>query len=131
MTLRSALAQTQPELVTALIKTGHVWCGVKANGDKGSFSYGSFFPNDYNIIFHRGQEWDAWSGGGLRLATTNWIDSADSLHSVAIYGPTNEFQVNGQVRGRSDKNYVRYDFPDQTIDFTAVDLPIFGICGCQ
>jgi len=127
MTLRSALAQTQPELVTALIKTGHVWCGVKANGDKGSFSYGSFFPNDYNIIFHRGQEWDAWSGGGLRLATTNWIDSADSLHSVAIYGPTNEFQVNGQVVDGLT-NYVRYDFPDQTIDFTAVDLPIFGIC---
>lgn len=127
MTVRIGWTQTQPELVTAMIKTGRVWCGIKANGDKGSFSYGSFWPNDYDIIFHRGQEWDAWAGAGFRLATTNWYDPNDSLYGVAIYGPTNEFQITGKVvEGLT--NYVRYNYPNLTIDFTSVDLPTFGTC---
>jgi hypothetical protein len=125
MTARIGWTQTQPELVTAMINMGHVWCGVKANGDKGSFNPGTFFPNDYDIVFNRGQEWDAWAGAGFSLATTNWYDPLDSLHSVAIYGPRNDFQDVGQVVAGLT-NYVRYNYPDQTIDFTAVNLPMFG-----
>jgi len=121
---RNGWSQTKPELVTAMIKLGHVWGGVKANGDKGTFSYGSFFPNDYDIVFNRGQDLDAWAGSGLRLAATNWY-GPDSLHKVAVYGPTNEYQSDGRVV-RSLTNYVRHNYPLQTIDFKTVDMPLFG-----
>ncbi len=125
--VRSGWSQTQPELVTAVVKMGHVWCGVTANGDKSSFEYRSgFFPNDYNIIGIRGQEWDAWAGAGFRLATTDWVDQYDSLHNIAIYGPTNEFQTKGTVV-RDLTNYVRFTYPEQTIDFQTVDLTLFGV----
>lgn len=126
LTVQFARAQISPELTTALIKMGHVWCGVTANGAKGSFEYrAGFFPNDYDIIGIRGQELDAWAGAGFSLATTNWYDPLDTLHEVAIYGPTNDSLPQGKVVVPLT-NYVRYRYPDQTIDFKTVDLEIFG-----
>ncbi len=119
-------AQTQPELETAVIKMGHVWCGVTANGDKGNFDYrAGFFPNDYDILGIRGQYRDAWAGAGFRLVTTNWIDPIDTLHSVAIYGPVNEFMPQGKVV-ENLTNYTRFGYPEQVIDFTPVELEDFG-----
>lgn len=123
--LRIGQAQTQPELETALIKIGHVWGGIRANGDKASFSQGSFCPNDYDIIFNRGQDEDSWAGSGIRLATLNWLDPNDSLHNVAVFSPKNEFQQLGQVV-ENLTNYVRYRYPEMTIDFTPIDLPMFA-----
>jgi len=121
-----AEAQKTPELETALIKTGHVWCGVTANGDKGSFDYrAGFFPNDFDIIGIRGQEQDLWAGAGFKLATTNWRDPIDTLHTVAIYGPTNDFMKIGKVVERMT-NHVRYKYTQQKIDFQNVALDLFG-----
>ena len=125
--LTGLLPAQQPELEKALIKMGHVWCGVTANGDKGSFDYrAGFFPNDYDIIGVRGQERDAWAGAGFYLTTTNWVDPIDTLHSVAIYGPTNEFMPVGRVIVPMT-NYIRVRYPEQEVDFQTVDLEEFGI----
>jgi len=122
----SSRAQIQPELATALIKMGHVWVGVTANGDKGSFEYRSgFFPNDYDIIGIRGQEQDAWAGAGFKLATINWYDPDSVLHDVAIYGPTNDFMRQGKVI-EPLTNYVRYKYPTHIVDSKTVDLAMFG-----
>ena len=119
-------AQKAPELETALIKTGRVWSGVTANGGKGSFDYrAGFFPNDFDIIGVRGQEQDLWVGAGFKLATTNWRDPIDTLHTVAIYGPTNDFMANGKVTERMT-NYLRYKYTGQQIDFKTVSLDLFG-----
>jgi len=135
-------AQT-PELETAVVKVGKVWVGVKANGDKGSFDYrAGFFPNDYDILGVRGQQRDTWGGAGFRLTTTNWPDPliADSIHSVAIYGPTNEFMEIGRVvPGKEMTNYVRYTYPTQIMDaedilqddFGTVDPDAFGNLTCD
>jgi len=121
-----AAAQTQPELEKALIKMGHVWCGVTANGNKGSFDYrAGFFPNDYDILGIRGQGQDAWVGAGFRLATTHWIDPIDTLHAVAIYGPVNEFMPVGKVVVPLT-NSIRYRFPNEVVDFQQASLEDFG-----
>lgn len=123
-------AQVQAELETARVMMGRVWCGVTANGGKGNFDYrAGFFPNDYDIIGVRGQYRDAWGGAGFKLTTTNWWDPVypDSLHRVAIYGPTNEYMPKGKVVERMT-NYVRYTYPQQIIDFEAVELEGFGTC---
>lgn len=122
----SAYAQTQPELEKATMRMGHVWVGVTANGDKGNFDYrAGFFPNDYDILGVRAQYRDAWAGAGFQLSTTNWTDPVDSLHLVAIYGPTNEFLPIGKVVDPMT-NYIRYTYPNETVDFKAVDLEVFG-----
>jgi len=122
----AAWAQKAPELETALIKTNHVWAGVTANGAKGSFDYrAGFFPNDFDIIGVRGQEQDLWTGAGFKLAATNWRDPIDTLHAVAIYGPTNDFMPNGKVTERLT-NYLRYKYTAQEIDFQKVNLDLFG-----
>nr|HPN35602.1 hypothetical protein [bacterium] len=120
-------AQKAPELETALIKVNRIWTGVTANGGKGSFDYrAGFFPNDFDIIGVRGQEQDLWAGSGLKLATTNWRDPMDTLHTVAIYGPTNDFMPNGKVTERIS-SYLRYKYTEQEIDFKPVALDLFGI----
>lgn len=124
--IHTAGAQTQPELEKAQIRMGHVWCGVTANGGKGNFDYrAGFFPNDYDILGVRAQYRDAWAGAGFQLTTTNWVDPADSLHLVAIYGPTNEFLPIGKVVSPMT-NYIRYTYPEETVDYQTVDLESFG-----
>ena len=123
---RNLHAQTQPELEKAQVRMGHVWCGVTANGDKGNFDYrAGFFPNDYDILGVRGQYLDAWVGAGFQLSTTNWTDPIDTLHTVAIYGPTNEFMPVGNVVD-SMTNFIRYTYPNEEVDFQTVDLEPFG-----
>ncbi len=120
-------AQKAPELETALIKINRIWTGVTANGGKGSFDYrAGFFPNDFDLIGVRGQEQDIWAGSGLKLATTNWRDPIDTLHAVAIYGPTNDFMPNGKVTERIT-SYLRYKYTEQEIDFKPVALDLFGV----
>jgi hypothetical protein len=119
-------AQTQWELESAKVMMGRVWCGVKANGDKGNFEYRyPFFPNDYDVLGIRGQYQDLWGGAGFRLVTSNWVDPADSLHSVAIYGPVNEFMPQGKVVNELS-NFVRFTYPEQIIDFEPLNLSSFG-----
>ena len=123
--MTSAMAQ-QPELQTALMKMGHVWSGVTANGGKGSFDYrAGFFPNDYNILGIRGQDTDAWTGAGITLAATHWKDDYDSLHAVVVYGPTNDSIPQGKVIVPIT-NFVRYSYPDQVVEFQTVPLEDFG-----
>ncbi len=125
--MQSLWAQKQPELETALIKTGRIWAGVTANGDKGNFDYRAvFFPNDHDIIGIRGQEQDLWVGAGFKMATTNWRDPIDTLHTVAIYGPVNEFMKFGKVVERMT-NYVRHEYTEPTIDFRKDTLDVFGV----
>ncbi|HOZ22928.1 MAG TPA: hypothetical protein PLO28_14155 [bacterium] len=119
-------AQKAPELETALIKVNRVWTGVTANGAKASFDYrAGFFPNDFDIIGVRGQEQDLWAGAGFKLATTNWRDPIDTLHTVAVYGPTNDFMPNGKVTERIS-SYVRHSYTAQEIDFKPVSLDLFA-----
>ena len=119
-------AQKAPELETALIKVNRIWTGVTANGAKASFDYrAGFFPNDFDIIGVRGQEQDLWAGAGFKLATTNWRDPIDSLHTVAVYGPTNDFMPNGKVTERIS-SYVRHSYTAQEIDFKPVSLDLFA-----
>ena len=119
-------AQKAPELETALIKVNRVWTGVTANGAKASFDYrAGFFPNDFDIIGIRGQEQDLWAGAGFKLATTNWRDPIDTLHTVAVYGPTNDFMPNGKVTERIS-SYVRHSYTAQEIDFKPVSLDLFA-----
>ena len=119
-------AQTQWELETAKVMMGRVWCGVKANGDKGNFEYRyPFFPNDYDVLGIRGQQQDIWGGAGFRLVTSNWTDPNDTLLTVAIFGPVNEFMPQGKVVERLT-NYVRFTYPEQVVDFNPLVLPNFG-----
>lgn len=128
--LSSDLHAQSPELETAVVKVNEVWVGVKANGDKGNFDYRlGFFPNDYEILGARGQQWDTWGGAGFRLATTNWPDpiEADSIHSVAVYGPTNDFMPNGRVVDGGDLvNHIRSGYPTQIINGESYIVNNFG-----
>lgn len=124
--LSSGIAQQQPELQTALMKMGRVWSGVTANGGKGSFDYrAGFFPNDYNVLGIRGQDPDAWTGAGITLTATNWKDHYDSLHTVAVYGATNDSLPQGKVIVPIT-NFVRFSYPDQVVGFKTVPIEDFG-----
>ena len=131
VSLPLAIFPQAPELQTALVKMGHVWVGVKANGDKGSFDYrAGFFPSDYDLLGIRGQNLDTWAGAGFTLTTTNWPDPliADSIHSVAIYGPTNTFMPTGHVvPGGELTNFVRFGYPQQIVDFEEKVIDQFGV----
>ncbi|MDP6613745.1 MAG: hypothetical protein QF835_01850 [Candidatus Marinimicrobia bacterium] len=123
-----AIAQGDPELETAVVKMNRIWVGVKANGDKGTFEHRvGFFPNDYDILGHRGQNLDTWGGAGFRLSTTNWYDPLDTLHATAIYGPKSDFMPLGEVvDGGELTNWIRFGYPTQTIDFEDIDFDDFG-----
>ncbi|MBN2279474.1 MAG: hypothetical protein JXQ65_02735 [Candidatus Marinimicrobia bacterium] len=121
-------SQTQPELETARVMMGRVWVGVKANGDKGNFEYRyPFFPNDYDILGVRGQQTDLWGAAGFTLAATDWKDPniADSVHAVAVYGPTNDFMPQGKVV-EPLSNYVRFGYPKMLVDLDSLTIDNFG-----
>ncbi len=126
ITILPLSAQTQWELERATIKIGHVWLGVTANGGKGSFDYrAGFFPNDMDILGLRGQEYDVWAGAGFTLTATDWTDSIDTVHTVAVYGPLNDFMSQGKVTEQMT-NSIRFGFPSQTVDFTPLEFEDFA-----
>jgi len=120
--------QTQPELETARVMMGRVWVGVKANGDKGSFEYRyPFFPNDYDVLGVRGQQRDLWGGAGFNLTRSNWEDPLipDSIHTITVQGPTNEYMPQGKVV-KPLTNYVRFTYPKMMVDLDSLSVPGFG-----
>lgn len=121
-------SQTQPELETARLMMGRVWVGVKANGDKGSFEYRyPFFPNDYDVLGVRGQQRDLWGGAGFTLTAMDWDDPIypDSVHAVAVYGPTNDFMPQGKVV-EPLTNFVRFSYPKMLVDLDSLSIAGFG-----
>jgi hypothetical protein len=118
----------QAELEITFIKLGKLWVGVTANGAKStSFDPRSgFFPNDYNIFANRGQDGDAFTGAGYRLTATGWVDPNDTLNVVSVFGATNDFMQNGLVID-SLRNYIRYTYPSQTVNYSPVSLVYPGI----
>jgi len=124
--LASVFAQA-PELETASSYVGRIWGGFTAVGDNANFNRPSlFFPNDFDIIFSRGQSSDNYFGTGFRLAATNWLAPDDSLYLSAVFGSKSEdYDPNGTVTVPLT-NYVRYLYPQQSINGTPIPIPDFG-----
>ncbi|MGE5861112.1 MAG: hypothetical protein ACM34J_11195, partial [Ignavibacteria bacterium] len=118
---------SQPENETALSYVGKIWGGFTAVGDNANFNRPSlFFPNDYDIILGRGQSNDNYFGGGFRLAATDWLSPHDSLFDAAVFAPKNQdFLPNGKVTVPLT-NYIRYRYPQQTVNGSPVPVPDFG-----
>lgn len=115
-----------PELETAQSKVTKIWGGAAANGDKASFDFrAGFFPNDYDFLQHRGQGSENYLGSGFQLAATNWKSPTDSLHKAAVYGPINNYLLNGKVVVPIT-NYLRYKYPDQIVNNIKINLQDFG-----
>ncbi len=116
----------QNELKTTTMKLGHLWLGIKANGDRGNFFYqSSFFPNDFGVLGLRGQYVEAYTGVST-LATTYWKDPADSIRRVAIFNFTDEdFLPIGKVTSPLTNN-LRYKFTDFSADGNTINYPLFG-----
>ncbi|RJP63389.1 MAG: hypothetical protein C4539_16445 [Ignavibacteriales bacterium] len=117
-------AQTA-EQGTAITKLGKIWTGVAASGDKATFDFTlGFFPNDYDILQYRGQYNDNYNGSGFLLGCTDWLGPKDpndqtalndSLYSAVVFGPKNDFLINGKVTDPI-KSYTRYKYAKMFID---------------
>lgn len=123
-------AQTQPELQTAVMKLGHLWLGVAANGYRSSFEYLSgYFPNDFDIMANRGQYAESYTGAGIVLTALHWFNPlVDSVQTVSQYSFTSSLYPAWQA-GKvlvPITNYLRYGYPDQVVNFTTVPLDNFG-----
>ncbi len=131
-------AQTQPELQTAVIKMGHIWLGVSANGYRSSFEYlGGFFPNDYDIMGERGQYAEGFTGAGIIMTALHWPNpnlksklnpAQDSVENIASYTYQSSLFSKWQI-GKVTiplTNYIRYGIPQQTVNFTNVPLTNFA-----
>ena len=126
-----SFAQTNtPELQTTTMKIGHLWLGVTANGDKGNFYYqAGFFPNDFGVLGQRGQYREAYTGAGIKLTATHWKNPVtDSLESAAVYSyaitditPWNIGHVTVPLT-----NYLRYKYPEVSINDSSAGLADFG-----
>lgn len=118
-------AQT-PELETAQTKLTKVWGGIAANGDKATFDFrAGFFPNDFDFLQHRGQGSENYLGSGFRLACTDWKAPDDSLFTAAVFGPINDYLLNGKVISPIT-SYTRYKYPEQTVNNVLINLPDFA-----
>lgn len=124
--LNHSLIAQVPELETAQSKVTKIWGGAAANGDKANFDFrAGFFPNDYDFLQHRGQGSENYLGSGFQLAATNWKSPTDSLHKAAVYGPINNYLLNGKVVVPIT-NYLRYKYPDQIVNNVRINLQDFG-----
>ena len=118
-------AQT-PELETVISKMTKIWGGIAANGDKASFDFrAGFFPNDYDLLQYRGQGSENYLGSGFTMGCTNWKSPNDSLYRAAIFGPTNDFMINGKVTDPI-KSYIRYKYPEQSVNKNPVTINDFS-----
>lgn len=121
------LAQTPPEAEVASIRLGKLWVGIAANAAKATFNYTTgFFPNDYDVFGSRGQDGEAYGGMGFVFAARNWRTPADTILRVAVFGPTNDYMQNGKVV-EPMKNYIRYGYPTQVVDYAPVGISYPGI----
>jgi hypothetical protein len=122
----AANAQTA-ELETAQTKITKIWGGIAANGDRATFDFrAGFFPNDYDIIQYRGQGSENYLGSGFTMGCINWLSPTDSLYTAAVFGPTNDFMINGKVLDPI-KSYIRYKYPTQTINTNPVTIENFAV----
>ena len=118
---------SQPELETAQTKVSKIWGGIAANGDKATFDFrAGFFPNDFDIIQHRGQGSENYLGSGFRLACTDWKAPDDSIYRAAVFGPINDFMLNGKVISPIT-SYIRFKYPDQTVNGASPGLTDFAV----
>ena len=123
-------AQTSPELQTSVMKLGHIWLGVSANGYRSSFEYQSgYFPNDYDIMANRGQYAEGYTGAGIIITALHWFNPiADSVQPVAQYSYTSS-EFSDWNAGKvlvPITNYLRYGFPQQVVNFNTVGLDNFA-----
>jgi hypothetical protein len=123
-------SQTSPELKTSVMKLGHIWLGVSANGYRSSFEYLSgYFPNDYDIMANRGQYAEGYTGAGIIITALHWFNPiADSVQPVAQYSyTTSEFpEWNIGKVTVPITNYLRYGFPQQVVNFNQIGLDNFA-----
>jgi hypothetical protein len=115
-----------PELGTAQTKLTKIWGGIAANGDRATFDFrAGFFPNDFDLIQHRGQGTENHLGSGFRMAATDWTGPDDSLYRAAVFGPINDYMLNGKVI-TPITNYIRYRYPYHVVNDNPITLDNFG-----
>jgi hypothetical protein len=115
-----------PNLEIAQTKIGRIWGGVAANGDKLTLDFrAGFFPNDYNLLQHRGQGNENYLASGFKLACTDWTAPDDSFFSAAVFGPINDYILYGNVKVPIT-NYLRYNYTDFSINRIPLDIAEFG-----
>ena len=119
-------AFSQPELEVVQTKLTKIWGGIAANGDKATFDFrAGFFPNDFDFIQYRGQGSENYLGSGFRMGCTEWLSPADSLYRAAVFGPTNDFMLNGKVI-TPITNYSRYKYPEHSVNRIPVTIENFA-----
>jgi hypothetical protein len=115
-----------PNLEIAETKISRIWGGVAANGDKLTLDFrAGFFPNDYNLLQHRGQGNENYFGSGYKLACTEWTAPDDSFYTAAVFGPINDYILYGQVV-KPITNYLRYKYSEFSINRIPLDINDFG-----
>lgn len=118
-------AQT-PELETAKSKITKIWGGIAANGDRATFDFrAGFFPNDFDLVQYRGQGSENYLGSGFTMGCINWRAPNDSLYTAAVFGPINDFMINGKVL-EPIKSYIRYQYPNHTVNGNLVTVENFA-----
>lgn len=122
----SLVAQT-PEQAVAQCKITRIWGGVAANGDQANFDFrAGFFPNDYDLVQHRGQGSENYLGSGYRLACTDWRSPDDSLYTAAVFGPKNDYMLQGKVVEELT-SFTRYKYTDHTVNGIATGVTGFAV----
>jgi hypothetical protein len=115
-----------PNQEVAETKITRIWGGIAANGDKLTLDFrAGFFPNDYNLLQHRGQGNEIYLGSGFRLACTNWTAPDDSVYPAAVFGPINDYILYGDVRVPLT-NYLRYKYAEFSVNRLPLDINNFG-----
>jgi hypothetical protein len=115
-----------PNSEIAQTKIGKIWGGVAANGDRLTLDFrAGFFPNDYDLLQHRGQGNENYLGSGYELACTGWTGPDDSLFSAAVFGPINDYILYGNVKVPIT-NFLRYKYSDHSINNVPLAITDFG-----
>jgi len=123
----STVFSQDPNLQIAETKLSRIWGGVAANGDRLTLDFrAGFFPNDYDLLQHRGQGNENYLGSGFQLACTGWTAPDDSLFSAAVFGPINDYILYGNVKVPIT-NYLRYPYSEFSINRIPLEINDFGV----